>query len=314
MITSHHLTSRIFTLAVAAVLAATAQGCFTGIESTPKITAGDVKREKIEERPEDRYLADIMPQPPADWQPGKEFYVTDNKISLLLGASGAEAGNLAGTILRLENLSEVTSIDGKRMVEATFTTEYGKEVSYRSDVQASSLDRSKNMEVPFTIEVDMVSKVAERMKGKRYYIVTSSWYDTDDNALTGRRFIPVTVVDVVPGSTFYPIKLILNDDKGKPLHLFMSVGSDLRATRKFGSLLSLSNPRDRYPEITDANWNNIVNGRVSEDMTREECRLALGTPATVDRRPGYSIMREIWTYENGRYLIFEDGLLRSFRQ
>lgn len=94
----------------------------------------------------------------------------------------------------------------------------------------------------------------------------------------------------------------------------MSVGSDLRATRKFGSLLSLSNPRDRYPEITDANWNNIVNGRVSEDMTREECRLALGAPATVDRRPGYSIMREIWTYENGRYLIFEDGLLRSFRQ
>lgn len=49
-------------------------------------------------------------------------------------------------------------------------------------------------------------------------------------------------------------------------------------------------------------------------MTRDEARLALGAPANIDRRPGYSFMREIWTYENGIFLIFEDGLLKSFRQ
>lgn len=56
------------------------------------------------------------------------------------------------------------------------------------------------------------------------------------------------------------------------------------------------------------------NGTVTEDMTRDECRLSLGAPDNIDRRAGYSVLREVWSYENGRYLIFEDGLLRSYRQ
>ncbi len=39
--------SRIATYIAASVIMLSMSGCFTGIESTPKITASDVKREKL---------------------------------------------------------------------------------------------------------------------------------------------------------------------------------------------------------------------------------------------------------------------------
>jgi hypothetical protein len=76
----------------------------------------------------------------------------------------------------------------------------------------------------------------------------------------------------------------------------------------------LKNPRDSYPTITDAVWSNIMSGRVADGMTKDECRLALGSPKNVTEQFGYSAVREIWSYENGIFLIFEDSILRSFRQ
>lgn len=61
-------------------------------------------------------------------------------------------------------------------------------------------------------------------------------------------------------------------------------------------------------------WTNIINNRVSPGMTLDECRLALGSPAKVSRRPDHSVLREIWSYENGIYLMFVDGILSSYRR
>jgi hypothetical protein len=61
-------------------------------------------------------------------------------------------------------------------------------------------------------------------------------------------------------------------------------------------------------------WQNITRSRVAQDMTREECRLALGSPNSVQRRNAITAIQELWLYENGIYLTFEDGILTSFRQ
>lgn len=297
-----------------AIMTTMLQSCFTGIESTPKITSNDVKREKIVSKPEESYLADILPQPLSQWQPGKRFYVADNKFAILFGKSSPAAQNLRGQTVQFRQALEVTSITGDKVMEITFATPSGDEITYNTDQSATSIERAKQVEVPFTVDMDLVDSVATRMKGNQYYMITPSWYDTSLQARTGRKFVKVTVTDVIPGTPFYPILLNMADETGNPFCLLMSVGHDLKAPRKFASLFSLTDPRLRYPAISDANWRNIINGKVAEDMTREECRLSLGAPATVDRRPGYSIMSEIWTYENGIYLIFEDGLLRSFRQ
>ena len=54
---------------IAAALTAIAlHSCFTGIESTPRITAGEVRRQSAAKpTPEMLFLADILPEPPAEW-------------------------------------------------------------------------------------------------------------------------------------------------------------------------------------------------------------------------------------------------------
>ena len=56
---------------VAAVIAAVATSCFTGIESTPRITDKEVSRRNVVVTEEDRWLADVTPQPLASMAAGQ---------------------------------------------------------------------------------------------------------------------------------------------------------------------------------------------------------------------------------------------------
>ena len=48
-------------------------------------------------------------------------------------------------------------------------------------------------------------------------------------------------------------------------------------------------------------------------MTRDECRLALGAPNSYRTIPVYNAIVEQWNYDDGLYLIFEDGILTRYR-
>lgn len=294
------------------ILSTLTTGCFTGIESTPKITASDVKKENIVITPEQTFLTDIKGEPFSKWTSGKRLFVTDNRISQLLVTPIDEP--LQGKYISFVDDNTVRSITGAPIIELRFNTPQGTTVAYRTDATMGDLEKRHEIDVPFTIEESVIKEVSSRLKGKTYYTTTSIWYDSTGNSFKGRKFVPVTVTDVKPGNTVYPILLEMSDEKGDPFRLYMSVGSDLKAPRGFNNLFAFADPRLKYPTITDATWANIINGKVARDMTRDECRLSLGSPAQVDRRPGYSYLYEIWTYENGIYLVFEDGLLKEFRR
>lgn len=82
-------------------------GCFTGIESTPRITADDVRKERVTVTPEQEYLAGVEPEPFGSWQPGKQFYVTDDKISLALNPTATPTGPLGGSVLHYRSYRTV---------------------------------------------------------------------------------------------------------------------------------------------------------------------------------------------------------------
>lgn len=320
---SHILSHTLLRLGVASMCAATLSGCFTGIESTPKITAGDVRKEKVTVTDEQLFMKDVDRQPLSQWKPGKQFFVTDDKIALLFGPEAAGISSLKGKIVTFASVTDVTSLTGDKVASFTFLTPQGDPLNYRTTHSINDWMNMPAVDIPFTIEMSVVEQVHDMMLHQPYYIITSQRYDTADNARRGRRFVKVIVDNIEPGNTDYPIRLTLHEDEDRAednkastesFNLFMSVGSGLSAPRDFSSLFSFTDPRRRYPLITDAVWSNIINGKISEGMTRDECRLALGSPASIDRRPGYSYMREIWTYENGIYLMFEDGLLISFRR
>jgi hypothetical protein len=48
-------------------------------------------------------------------------------------------------------------------------------------------------------------------------------------------------------------------------------------------------------------------------MTKEECRLSLGNPAEVDTGHDYSQTLDLWKYNDGTTLWFEDGILTRIR-
>lgn len=286
--------------------------CFTGIESTPKISAEKVERSPAPGAQEEALMADIAGEPPARWKRGKEFTVTDPRISIIFDPGAPEIA--AGDTLRYVSTDRVISILGEPQAQLRFETRRGGTALYTADISDVALAARPSFEIPFTVEQSVVAEVGGRLEGKRLFVLTPMWYDGHGQSFTGRKFVPAVVERVVAGNTVYPVRLVMREEEsGYLFDIFMSVGSNLKAPRSFHKLFSLTDPHRRYPLIKDNIWQNIINGRVARGMTLDECRLALGAPASVKRRPTTSALLEMWTYENGRYLLFQDGILEEFR-
>ena len=301
-------------LAAAALLAVVCTSCFTGVESTPKITTDELRKAGSPTGVrENAYLADISGEPPAAWPVGKKFAVTDSRISMIFdpGAPHLAAGE---TISYAGPVTEIT-ITGDTVTALRFRNSAGAPMTYRTDLSPAALAERAQLEVPFTVETSIVDSVKARLEGNTYYILTPMWYDLSEQSYTGPKFTPVTVTDVMPGNSVYPIKLLLNHrETSTPFVLFMSVGSNLKSPRGFAKLFSFTDPRLRHPTVSDDAWACIVANKVANGMTADECRLAIGAPAKIERRPTRSYLHEIWTYENGIYLLFQDGILIDYRR
>lgn len=298
-------------------MAALFSSCFTGIESTPRISAGDVrKRDAATLTPEQQFLSDIAAEPPSSWTAGKRFFVTDDKISIIFAPGGADATSLNGLDLRFEHFDDVPSVTGKGATNIVFTVNgRNGQLVYPVDIPFARLSERQRLEVPFTVERTIVDAVNEAMRGNTYFISTPKWFDAaTDKALQGRRHIPVTVSRVEAGSYIYPLRVyFIADGETAERWIPMTIGTDRSATRNFASVFNFDDPRKRYPQIKDETWQLIVNSRVTEGMTRDECRLALGSPDNFRTIPITNAIVEQWSYSDGMYLIFEDGILTRYR-
>lgn len=291
-------------------------GCFTGIESTPKITDDDVKRMTRAESHGIDYLSDVKPQNIGEWDEGKLFVATDSKVALALNISPAGTAIQRGDTLRFKKAADVTSILGKPAAEIVFSGPAGSEAVYRSDASLEELKRLDGVRLPFMIELSVVDGARKAMVGKELWVTTSDWLDKNLHPRRGRKFVNVKIIEAIPGTDVAPVAVYATELTKAPADTFallLSVTDEISSTRRFTSQFSTTNPHLRYPAITDGMWAMICNGNVADGMTREEVRLSLGRPVSVNRRAGYSTLSEIWTYENGRYLVFEDGLLKIYR-
>ncbi len=304
-------------LAAIAILGATAlSGCFTGIESTPRITAGDVRRQAAARpTPEMLFLADVGTQPPASWTPGKEFHVADARVARLFAYTDGRADGLEGTTLRFVAFEDAPSLTGEGATYVVLTSERGDTLSYRIDAPLDNVRSRERLEIPFTVEMLPVQQADSLMRSHIYYISTPLWRRTDGRTRPGLRHVPVKVLGVRPGTDgIYPAAVLFAPEyaQADTAMVMMSLSGD-KAPRSFATLFSFTNPRDRYPHITDHVWDLIVHSRVEPGMTRDECRLALGSPTRTEQIPTRGGMVERWSYGEGIYLIFDDGTLSSYR-
>lgn len=283
--------------------------CFTGIESTPRITAKDVDRVVPSVNEEAEVSALLAPPAITQWARGRRFLVTDPKMSLLFEKEPAIE---VGEILVFDNLSDEISITGDTVSVLTFHKENGADptetLRYKIGVPASSL--SPAVTLPMSVDLDMVDNAGSILRGKKFYIISPLRVDRElVPTARGRRYLEATISDVAPGNADYPLRVDITDDKGNQSSVAMTAGTARSSTRNFDKLFELSDPRLRYPTITDSVWENIVNSRVAPGMTTVECHLALGAPRDIRKWHNGGSFFESWTCDNGAYLIFIDGLL-----
>lgn len=294
---------------MASACALSLTSCFTGIESTPRITAKDVSRNVPASNEEAELASRLNPLPATQWERGRRFLVTDPRLSLVFEKEPAIA---SGETLIFDSLSDEISITGDTICVITFIREQltGRQDTLRYKVRLPANALSPSFTLPMAVDLDMVDNARQILAGRKFYITSPLRVDSRLMPTAGgRRYVAVTVTDVAPGNDDYPLRLDITDDKGSASSVAMTVGTARSSTRNFDKIFTLSDPRLRYPAIADATWDNIVNSRVVEGMTTTECQLAIGAPRDIRKWHNGGSFFEGWTCDNGTYLIFVDGLL-----
>ena len=293
----------------------TLTGCmFTGVESTKQVTDKEVAKTigELERRQPTMTVQPFRDSVPA-WRIGKEFFVTDNQLRLIVQGADDDTTALAGQILRYDGYEAGSVLDNTEAFNLKFTAPSGKTYVYRTGKTREQF--TANFIVPLLIDMDMVHDVDRQLRGKEVYIKTPLWYDLNEESLRrARQFIKVRIDAVEPGNKVLPLRVCFTAlDKGEQAFVWMSDPNATMHNRDFDSLFSLRDMHENYPDITDATWQRIIRGELAEGMTKEECRLAVGSPKNISRIPDQAGLREYWYYDGGSYLYFVDGLLTQFK-
>ena len=294
--------------------------CFTGIENTKKITEKDVAKvdqyQGTSSGAETQYNKVSVDSFPA-WEKGRRFFVVDKNISRVFTPSvnyDLDTLQLAGKVLRYLGYEESSVLDNEPKVNLIFSDGIN-EYYYASGKTVEEIKRKKLMlSVPFMVDLALVDEYKRQLVGKEFYIRTSIWYNANGEMIPGRKFINVKIKDVLPGDKVFPLSVSFVSSDGTAANVYMSTKQSSVQNRLFDNLFSEKDIRQNYSSISDETWTNIVNGNVAIDMTKEECRLALGTPNNIQERPTYDGLQEYWFYSDGMYLVFFDGLLKQYRK
>lgn len=303
--------------AICIILSLLMQGCFTGIENTGHISEKDVSKVKADRKsPEELFMDSIVPFGFRQWKPGKRFYVNDNNIRLILTPSenyNLDSLNLKGDTLIYIGYRFVRQIDNKEDIAIRFS-DGKREYIYDTGKTIDAIENERPEYIaPFLTDLDFVAEAKRHLVGKRLFIKTPLWQDSTGRSVKGRHYVPVLIDDVTAGDVVYPFRVVFDYD-GKKSCVYMSSQSSSVKNMTFDKLFSLSDIRANYKVITDSNWESITRGKIVANMTKEECSLALGAPRTIDRMGTHGGMYERWSYDNGVFLIFDNGILVQFRQ
>lgn len=295
------LSAIILMTAVGALALTALQGCFTGIEHTATIKDTTSKsKNKPVMTDEQKLLKDVAPQFPALWKAGKPFIVTEGRLAYAYTPASEAAKLHTGDTLYFEAFRPGVRLAGDSVTEVVLNIPAHEQIHTTIESPLSKIMDAEVLTLPFTVDADLVGSVRDKLKGKTVWTIRKG--------RDGRKFQKTEIIDVLPGNADFPFKVVIPGDS-----MLMLLNSRSASARTFGNMFTLSDPRKRYPQISDKTWANICNGTIAVDMTREECRLALGAPAGIERDAAYNGIIERWTYEDGKYLVFVDGLLSTFR-
>lgn len=287
--------------------------CFTGIESTEKVKLSRQDKKITAPGPEEILNARFTPDTLKDWKEGRGFLVADRRGAVLFRAVdnvGAEMGDT----LAFEEIKTYPSPSGEQIAWLVFTDGSNRWEFDTNRPIGIAVKEITSLDLPMLIDKDYVGKVNHQLKGGQFYVRTSEWYGENGERKKGKKYYPVKILEVTPGDNRFPFRVEFEAEGEGGNFVFMSTGQRTTDSRSFPMLFLIEDIRSKYRHISDSTWELIQNGEVRTGMTKEECRLSLGSPANVREGRDYSKLIDSWSYGDGKYLRFEDGLLVEFKQ
>ncbi|MDE6670471.1 MAG: hypothetical protein K2K26_12435 [Muribaculaceae bacterium] len=290
--------------------------CFTGVESTKKIALSKADRKILQPSAEELLMSVVTPQPLGNWTQHKSFFIVSDRAAMLLHTPEGGAVNgtdLQGAVLNFEGVTDAPAPDGSRKALIILQHDGQRIVFDTGREYKDALQHFMSDRLPMMIDVDMLTATDSLIKGRTLWTRSSVWNDADGQRYEGRKFVPVTVMAVLPGSIAFPARVQFRDENGHEAFMFLNFGTSSGDSRSFADLFFLTDPKLRYPKITDHVWQLIQHGALEAGMTKEEAKLSLGNPDEVMAGHDYSQTLDIWRYNDGSMLRFADGLLIDFR-
>ncbi len=300
---------------VVAALAVVATSCHTGVDSTDRIEITRKERRLMKISEADTLLNDAVGDSLSQWKTGRPFLAVSDRTAFIFDASTTAANpsalGLGGKTLTFCRMGSKTAPDGQ--VRATIIFSDGKS-DYVYDTGRSATDAKsiRADRLPLLVDLISVGRADSILRMRQLWILTPDRYAPDGTVRHERKFSKITVDSVTPGTDALPFSIWFTTDKGAR-YVLTGLPPATAHTRTFPSLFAMSDPRNDYQHIYPDVWENICNGKVATGMTKEECRLALGSPADIDRARNWSVLSERWSYPGGVVLIFDDGRLVNFR-
>lgn len=292
--------------------------CSTGIESTKKIkmTKEDVKL--MAKTPEQIFAESLRGEPLSLWEKGREFMGMSDRTLYVFEPTGLTSEltdqSLNGKTLKYTGIDSYQTPDLKEECVILFSDGIH---TYRYKTSESTTEAMKQIDsnkLHLLSDIRLINLWKEKISGMTLWTKSNLWYDASGDRIPGYKFTKVRVDDVEPTSGDFPMRVKITGPNGIEGYLQMNYTSDVHDSRNFSALFFLSDPKEKYPQIREENWELIQKGKVGLGMTKEECKLAIGNPDELRSGHNRDQTMDIWQYSDGTYLFFTDGLLNEFRQ
>lgn len=300
------------------LLGAILASCSTGIESTKKIRMNKDDVKLMAKSKEQIFASSLQGTPLSSWEKGKKFLAMSDRALYIFEPNetitGINVENFSGKTLTFVGVDSHITPDLKDECVIVFSdgTNLFRYLTKKPTAEAmNDIDSSK---LPLLSDIDLIERWKEKLTGSTLWTKSNLWYDCNGTRVPGLKFAKVTVTDILPTTGDFPMKVKITGPNGEEAFLNMNYTSDTHDSRNFAAVFFMADPKGKYPHISDENWALIQRGKVGAGMTKEECKLSIGNPDDLQSGHSRSQTMDIWQYNDGTYLMFEDGLLTRFRQ
>lgn len=261
-------------------------------------------------------LEAISVQPPSLWHQGMAFVYLNETVNMLLVPEEAEAHvdtvNYRGSIWTFDAVLSEEDWMGRQTMALRFLSPLGKAYRFSTDRLMSQVnDTSYIPAIPGLYSKQVIDQVNEILSSRTLYILVNDDRISDGDSARFDKFVPILVDSITYGTELAPLEVRYTYEDGTKAFIRTSLpGTRENATSTvITRLFSTADPYLKYPNITRETWERIKRNEVSIDMTREECRLALGKPSRFETINSRSGPIERWFYPGSRVYEFWDGRL-----